>query len=48
MSSFFYSDCNITDGMYKGVGGGGRGGWEAEGELKLPLRHRHAAVVCVQ
>ena len=28
MSHFFHSDCNITDGMYKGVGGwgGGAGG----------------------
>ena len=48
MSNFFHSDCNnITDGMYKGVGGcegggggwwgGGGGGWEAEGGLTLPL-----------
>ena len=34
MSNFFHSDCNITDGVYKGVevgvgggGGGGGGGW---------------------
>ena len=29
--------------MYKGVGrweGGGGGGWEAKGGLRLPLRHR--------
>ena len=39
----FSTDCNITNGTYKGVGGwkgGGRGGWEAEGRLRLPLRHR--------
>ena len=37
----FHSDCNITDGVYKGVGGweGGGGGWEAEGGLTLPLRN---------
>ena len=45
MSSFFHSDCNITDGTYKGVdgwegAGGGGGGWEAKGGLRLPLRHR--------
>ena len=26
MSNFFHSDCNITDGMYKGVGGWFGGG----------------------
>ena len=41
MSNIFHSDCNITDGTYKGVGGigvaggeweaEGGGGWEAEG-----------------
>ena len=42
LSNFFHSDCCITDGTYKGVGGGGEGGvgggWEAEGRLRLPLR----------
>ena len=41
----FHSDCNVTDGTYKGVGawegGGGIGsGWQAEGRLRLPLKHR--------
>ena len=41
MSNFFHSDCNITDGVYKGVGG-----WQAEGGLTPPLRD--TAVECVQ
>ena len=32
--------CNITDDMYKRVGG-----WEAEGELRLPLGHRQQCCV---
>ena len=48
----FYSNCNITNGTCKGMGGwegagGGGGGWEAEGELRLPLK-RQTAVLCVQ
>ena len=27
LSDFFHSNCNITDGIYKEVGGSG-GGWE--------------------
>ena len=35
----FHNHCNITDCMYKGVGGGGVGGggeWEAGGRLHRP------------
>ena len=42
LSDFFHIDCNITDGMYKGVGG-----WEAEGGLRLLLRHRQQYRVLV-
>ena len=42
MSNFFHNHCNITDCMYKGVGGwegggvGVGGGWEAGGRLHRP------------
>ena len=45
MSNLFHSDCNITDGVCKGVGGC-EGGWEAKGRLTPPLRD--TAVECVQ
>ena len=57
MSSFFHGDCNITDDMYKGLGGGrgwegwegvggGGGGFETKGGLKLPLRHIGFQLLC--
>ena len=42
MSNFFHNRCNISDCMYKGVGGwegggvGVGGGWEAGGGLHRP------------
>ena len=39
LSNFFHSDCNFTNGTYKGVGVGSRGG------LRLPLKIQ-TAVLC--